>query len=300
MKDENVDPFLKRPMLGGEFAVEFLPTGKWKSLQEWNNSSIGVGVTFINLGNDQILGNAIAVHGHLNTPFYRSKHFAIGIRPTVGVAFCTKDYRNTFPDGEENLYKYIRRNDQLIANSAIGSVMNAYLALELWMDFPIKRGFDITLSGGWHHISNGSVIHPNSGYNMLMGSLGVRYQPGEDAALQRRRAERSATPERALYQRPEKIKPKVLKEIEKKWDIELSATGGLKQNFYRDNYPNMRFYGVATVKVAAHWIPTSIFKIGAGVDAFYDGYYGSYYYKFAPEGYTGPITHYAKTVDLLL
>ena len=30
IKDDKVDQWINRPILGGEFAVEFLPTGRWQ------------------------------------------------------------------------------------------------------------------------------------------------------------------------------------------------------------------------------------------------------------------------------
>ena len=101
LPDGKVDQWIQRPVLGGSFAVEFLPTGRWKCLQEWNNASIGVGLSYLNLGNDKILGSAFAAYGYMNQPFYNGTHFRIGVRPTVGIAAVTKTYRNTLPDEYE-------------------------------------------------------------------------------------------------------------------------------------------------------------------------------------------------------
>ena len=258
MKDGKVDQWIgSRPLLGASFAVEFLPTGRWHCLQQWNNASIGVGVRYLNLGNDKMLGSAFAAYGYMNQPFYNGTHFRIGVRPTVGIAAVSKTYANTLPD-EYNLYERARDGSgKLLANWSIGSILNAYLAMEMYMDFPIKDGWELTLNGGWHHISNGSFMHPNAGYNMFGGELGVRYIPGN----------------RTIANEPKS--PKELhEEVDKPWAVEISATGGVKQNYYRDNYPKMHFFGIATVKAAAYWVPFSVFRIGAGVDAFYDGYYG--------------------------
>ena len=97
LKDDKVDAWVGRPVMGGSFAVEFLPTGRLRSLQQWNNASIGVGATFLNMGNDKMLGNVIALNGHINMPFVSLEHFVFGIRPSVGVAFATKTYSNTLP-----------------------------------------------------------------------------------------------------------------------------------------------------------------------------------------------------------
>ena len=91
MPDGKVEEWTgKRPLLGGSFDVEFLPTGRWHCLQQWNNASIGVGATYINLGNDDKLGSSFSAYAYINEPFYNGRHFRIGIRPTVGLAAVTR------------------------------------------------------------------------------------------------------------------------------------------------------------------------------------------------------------------
>lgn len=271
MKDGKVDEWVQRPVLGGQFAVEFLPTGRWHSLQQWNNASIGVGASYLNLGNDAKLGSAVAAYGYINQPFYNGTHFRIGARPTVGLAAISKRYANTYEGS--SLYK-----DRTGANWSIGSILNAYLAMELYMDFPIKDGWEITLSGGWHHMSNGSVMQPNSGYNLFGGELGICYCPNH------------------AYETPEPDVPRKLYDgVDKPWAVEISATGGMKQNYYSDNRDGQRFFGAASVKAAAYWVPVSIFRLGGGVDAFYDGYYACVSKEFASETPGATITYFGKT-----
>lgn len=265
MPDGKADQFIQRPVLGGQFAVEFLPTGRWHSLQQWNNASIGVGVSYLNLGNDDFLGSAVAAYGYMNQPFYNGKHFRIGARPAVGLAMVNKTYRNTLPE-EYTPYSIAQKDGKYLANWSIGSLLNAYLALELYMDFPIKDGWEITMAGGWHHISNGSVMHPNAGYNIFGGELGVRYHPEVQ----------SDKGQGTKYEAPEPDVPRKLYDgVDKPWAVEISATGGMKQNYYKDNIHGQLFFGAATLKAAAYWVPVSIFRLGAGFDAFYDGYYAS-------------------------
>ena len=280
MPDGKVDKWVDRPVLGGQFAVEFLPTGRWHCLQQWNNASIGVGVSYLNLGNEAKLGSAFAAYGYMNQPFYNGKHFRIGVRPSVGLAAVTKRYSNTLPEGVIP-YHQDRFSE---TNQSIGSILNAYLAMELFMDFPIKDGWEITLAGGWHHISNGSVMHPNAGYNIFGGELGVRYHPmvQKDKETQ--------------YEAPKPDVPRKLYDgVDKPWAVEISATGGMKQNYYADNRNGQRFYGVASLKVAAYWVPVSIFRLGGGFDAFYDGYYGAVNDEFADLNPGAPITYFGKT-----
>ncbi|MBQ6748589.1 MAG: acyloxyacyl hydrolase [Paludibacteraceae bacterium] len=291
MKDGKVDPWLGgRPVLGGSFSVEFLPTGRWHCLQQWNNASIGVGAGYLNLGNDSKLGSAFTAFGYMNQPFYNGKHFGIGLRPTVGLAAVTKRYSNTY----EGAHPY---HDHEGANWSIGSILNAYLALELYMDFPIKNGWTITLNGGWRHISNGSFMHPNAGYNMFGGELGVRYQANvrrKDVRSTKELADTTRT-----YQAPKPDVPRKLYDgVDKPWAVEISATGGAKQNYYADNRNGQLFFGIATVKAAAYWVPLSIFRVGAGVDAFYDGYYACVSNSI-PEAKAAfpdaPVTYFGKT-----
>ena len=306
LKDDKVDQWINRPVLGGEFAVEFLPTGRWHCLQQWNNASIGVGASYLNLGNDKMLGSAIAAYGYINMPFYNGKHFRIGARPTVGLAAVTKTYANTLPEGY-NRYEVARdASGKLLSNWSIGSILNAYLALELYMDFPIKDGWEITLNGGWRHISNGSVMHPNGGYNMAMAALGVRYHPQSNQSIRSTPTNpinptnptnpTNLTDTIRVYKAPKPDVPRKLYDgVDKPWAVEISATGAVKQNYYRDNYPKMQFFGAASVKAAAYWVPVSIFRLGAGVDAFYDDYYRCVSKDYADANPGAPVTYFGKT-----
>ena len=275
MPDGKVDEFIQRPVLGGSFGVEFLPTGKWHCLQQWNNASVGIGLSYLNLGNESKLGSAFALYGYMNQPFYSGTHFGIGLRPSVGVAAVTKRYKNTYEGAAP--YK-----DHTGANWSIGSILNAYLALQLYMDFPIKDGWAITVNGGWQHISNGSFM--NAGYNIFGGEVGLRYTPEMENGKWKMENEPEPDVPRKLYDG-----------VDKPWAVELSATGGAKQNYYADNYPKMQFFGAATVKLAAYWVPVSIFRVGLGVDGFYDGYYACVSREFAAANPDAPETHFGKT-----
>ena len=144
------------------------------------------------------------------------------------------------------------------------------------MDFPIKDGWEITLNGGWNHISNGSFMAPNKGYNMFGGEIGVRYHP--DFQYRKGQNINDSIPEldtlNTQFEAPKPDVPRKLYDgVDKRWAVEISASGSARQNYYRDNVNGQHFFGVATLKVAAYWVPIGIFRLGAGFDAFYDGYY---------------------------
>ena len=285
MPDGKVDAYpIKRPVLGGKLAMEIRPVDTMQGLREWNNASVGVAVDYLNLGNDQWLGSLVAPYTYLNVPIVRTRHFRMGVRPGIGMAFATKTYQNTIPAE----YKYKRlynteTNGPIIANQCAGSVTNFYFAEALYFEFPIAAGFSVVASGGWYHASNGSTIQPNSGYNMLNAEIGVRYTPEE-----------TTREEGAVYEG--RIVPPALHLYEgKRWDVELSASGGFRQCYYKDQ----KTFGVAAVSIAAHYRPWAIFKIGGGVDMFYDGYYKSVSNTFitpAEAAEAGvPLTYFKKT-----
>ena len=260
----------QRPVLGGNVYVEFLPTGKLGSLQQYNNASIGLKAGYLNLTNDAVLGSAFTIYSYLNVPFVRRKHFEFGIRPGVGLAFVTRNYYNTVPDS----LRYVPGSIQYpVSNGGFGSYTNAFFTTSLYFRFPIRHGWSIEASYGWYHISNGSIRQPNSGFNMLNGQIGLSYQPQADD-----------------YKAPKPMVPCGMYEG-KRWDVEMSLTGGVRQAYFADR----RFFGIGSVSVSAHWRPLSIFKLGGGVDVFYDGYYRSVNKEFSASAPEAPLTLYKKT-----
>ena len=271
-----IEPWIgTRPVLGGEVAVEFMPTGRIESLQWYNNASIGLAFSALDLTNTEILGQAFTPYAYLNIPFVRLPHFVFGIRPGIGLAFVTKTYYNTTDIADR--YTALHHADGTpIGNGGSGSHTNAFFTGALYMEFPVKSGFSICATGGWYHISNGSIRQPNSGFNMLNAQLGLVYQPNE-----------------AEYDAPDSRVPHRLYEG-KRWDVELAVSGGARQAYYLDNKNGQRFFGVAALGVSAHYRPWSIFKIGGGIDVFYDGWYRSVCDEFENPT-NAPVTYFGKT-----
>lgn len=260
----------KRPLMGGEVSIEFMPTGKWACLQDWNNASVGVALDYINLSNRDVAGDAFAPYFFMKIPLVRRPHFILGVRPGIGVSFVTKTYYNTVPAEQKGESGSIRYSG---VNGAIGSHTNAYFAEALYMEFPIRRGWSVYASYGWYHISNGSIRQPNSGYNMFNGMIGVVYQPYEDKYIMPK-----ATVPRHVYDG-------------KRWEVELSVSGGVRQAYYVDN----RYFGAGSISLSAYWRAYSLFRLGGGIDVFYDGYYRSICDEFAGADKSTPITYYEKT-----
>ena len=239
------------PTLGGEFAVAFHPD--WQALHIWNDASVGVALSAYYLGNPEKLGYAIAPYAFLDVPLVKVPHFILGLRLGLGFALLTKTYFNTVPEG--HAYKdmgYIAADGtNLRANECIGSVFNFHFPEAIYMEFPIKNGWAITAGGGWYHFSNGSTIQPNTGYNIFAGELGVRYMPDDKDML------------------PTKNEATKTDYRKKKWEVELAWSGAARQVYYRDQ---QTFFGF-TLQAATYWRAHNVFRLGGGVDVFYDNSY---------------------------
>lgn len=227
------------PVYGADVSVSFAPD--WYALQQWNNATIGVGLGYWNMGNEK-LGHAITPYIYMDIPFVRTPHFELGIRPGIGAAFMTKTYRNTVPEG----HMFV---DVVNANECIGSVTNLYFPEMLYMNFPIAKGWGLSVAGGWYHISNGSTRQPNSGYNIFGAELALKYNWSACPA----------SPASSV----------VLLRNDKKWSIAVAGTAGGRQVYYRDQ----QTFATASMHVAAYWHAHPIFRLGGGVDVFYDGTY---------------------------
>ncbi len=226
------------PVWGVNVGVDFAPD--WQALEDWNNATIGVGLSYWNMGHE-LLGHAIAPYAFMDIPLVKLPRFELGLRPGIGAAFMTKTYRNTVPQGQ----MFVSVTD---ANQCVGSVTNLYFPEVLYMNFPLAKGWSISLAGGWYHISNGSAVQPNSGYNIFGAELGVK----------------------KVMEGQTKSDPSDLSDqSDKKWSIALAGTMGGRQVYYRDQQTFM----VGSMHAAAYWHAHKIFRLGGGVDVFYDGAY---------------------------
>lgn len=243
MPDGKVDKVVEQPngwwgpTYSGDLSVTFRPD--WQSLRIWNNAGIGVGMSYWHTAH-QLLGQGIAPYCYLDIPIVRCPHFILGLRPALGVAFMTKTYTNTV--SKDALYQSLAG-----ANQCIGSVFNFYFPEAIYMDFPIARGWSVFVGGGWYHISNGSIRQPNSGYNIFAGEIGTRVSP--------------------YPIREKEVRDNVQRT--KSWELEMAFTGGGRQVYYRDQ----QTFFVVEMQAAAYWRAHSIFRLGGGVDVFYDGAY---------------------------
>ena len=266
------------PSLGADFSVTFYP--QWQALDDWSISfrprtdrqghpvrhrqaGMGVGLSYWCFGQDPLLGHAIAPYLYLDIPLVSLPHFVLGLRPGIGLGFLTKTYRNTVPEG--HMFQ-----DLVDANRCVGSVTNFHFPEALYMEFPIRNGWSIAVEGGWYHFSNGSTVQPNSGYNLFAASLGARktIDAQQGGAIMGEHPYKKENYHAELNS----SSPSLCREGRggsKSWSLEFSLAAGARQVYYRDQAT----FAVGEFQAAAYWLAHPIFRLGGGLDLFYDGAY---------------------------
>ena len=239
--NKHLENLVKGPLKGGEFSIEWQTMGEKAWHQYLNFPSVGISTAFLDFSHPDTLGYAVALYPYLKFPIVRQQHFNMAFKAGGGLSYVTKTFYNAtayHPDGSVYLNK---------SNAAIGSHVNVYLTANLNMEIPLTKGWSITSNWGWNHTSNGSIVQPNSGINMLDMYLGIKYFPN--------------------YERYIPPKPQPLPDLPHKIEIEMAFTGGIRQLYYKDD----KTYPIGTFNIAAYRTMTNFYRMGWGADLFYDG-----------------------------
>jgi hypothetical protein len=248
--DQHVKALVLNPVTGAEFSVEF-QTMNEKPWHQFNGFPIfGVGTVWLNLGNPAKLGNALAIYPYLCFPLIRTNFLKLNLKAGAGVSYLTKTYFNTNTDLLGNLLPLDS------TNAAISSNLNVFFSGGGNLEIPLGNGFSLTADYTWNHISNGSIVAPNSGLNFLNGFVGLKYFPNY---------KKFKFPTKQNFQN-----------IPRKFSIEIIASGGFRQYFYLDQ----KTYPIGSVVFGVYRPLTNFYRMGLAIDAFYDGVYdGTSLYK---------------------
>lgn len=163
---KNLEEIATDPVLGFELSYEFLPTGLQPWHYYWGMPTFGLGLQVLDLGNQDLLGQAISFYPYMLISVAHNKKYALEYKFGGGMAYLTK----TWEDGDTE-----HGVDAPTANAAIGSNLNVFLTTGFKLDYHITPTWDLSTELGYNHYSNGSIIQPNGGINLLYGSVGLRY-----------------------------------------------------------------------------------------------------------------------------
>ena len=229
---------------GGEVAFEFQPTGKYQWEQFWNFPTIGVGLVGLDLGNPKILGQAFAVYPYLLVPAVHRRHFQLNYKIGIGTSFITKTWKRCDTENGVNAPT---------ANSAIGSIMNIYLNTGFNFQFPINDLFAITADLGYSHMSNGSFITPNTGFNILYGQIGAKYS----------------------FEKCHECRFVKNPAFELPYDfmVNIGVSAGVRQLYYKEN----KYYPVGAANIGITAPIGNWYALGGSFDFFFDGAFNQKY-----------------------
>ncbi len=145
-------------IIGVDFSYFKEVTGKksWHSI--YNSPKIGLGFYYSNLGNSQILGNAIGIHSAIFFPFIKNQKHQFGLNLKLGVARISKPF------------------DLIInpENIALSSYINCLAIAGLQYNYTFDKlsiGAKLELT----HLSNAALKAPNLGVNMYQTSIVLGY-----------------------------------------------------------------------------------------------------------------------------
>ena len=131
--------------------------GKKEWQRVYNYPEVGIGLTH-NYLTSKSLGNPTAVYSFINLPLLPEKRLKLNLGVHLGFAW---GFNPSTDQNQENL--------------AIGSKCTAYFSMNLNSKFRISQDFDLLLSAGAYHYSNGNMNKPNKGINMVGAETGIRY-----------------------------------------------------------------------------------------------------------------------------
>ncbi|MFO7923801.1 MAG: acyloxyacyl hydrolase [Bacteroidales bacterium] len=145
-------------------SVEFNAWFDNTTISNSHKTILGAGYFFSNLGNRAVYGNFHAPYFGMINPLFTNK-WPVKLKIGVGIACATKKY-----DIETNYF-----------NRAIGSHLNAYGQVTLTGDIPLKNDKWVIRPGiSFHHLSNGKIVSPNQGINLLTISAGIDFRSGHE------------------------------------------------------------------------------------------------------------------------
>ena len=244
--NKNLQTINPNSTLGGEFAVEFPSWNQYPWQQHLGNPTLGVGFIGLDLGDNKVLGQAFALYPYLLINIVNTPHFELKWKVGAGLSFFNKTYNRVFKEfGNTTGWSYYGPT----CNNLIGSIINVHLTTAAHFNFPIKDNWAMHADLGYMHMSNGSVLQPNGGINILYASAGVSYKLHSKNATNKQ------------YQE------KIFQSLPYKWSINITGSGGYRELYYLDN----KGYGVGSIHVGATYNICNWYALGGGFDAFYDG-----------------------------
>ncbi len=232
-----------RPVLGVEFAIEYPTTGEKNWHHYFNLPTTGIGFSYLNLGNDDKLGQVIAAYPYINIPLIRSKELDFYVTGGAGLAYTNK-YDKSTPENPD------------IQNYVLSSPVNFFTKTGLEIAYrPVTKvssdqqnrqsRYTIFAGAAWNHISDGGVLKPDAGISTVTGSIGFKYAPMDITYPLRREADK----------------------LPRFYTFDIGLSGGAHELYRLDPH----VYPVANGNIAIYRQVVDVYRLGLGADVFFDG-----------------------------
>lgn len=236
MKSSNLEEINPNPPSGIHFGVEF-PSLQQRPWQQYlNNPTVGLGLSYIDLG-EKAMGEAISLYPYILINGFRSEHFNLKVKIGSGLAVLNEHYYTT--------------QDEPVPNKTFSTRINAYLTAGLNLEFPVTRNFMINGELGFFHMSNGRTVEPNKGANVLYGGVGLVTTLNPDGEYERQ--------------------PIEFPDLPYKWSLNLTLSSGAHA---ADSSDAHRFL-ILTLHAGAIYSTCNWHGIGLGADLFYNDAIGN-------------------------
>jgi len=119
----------------------------------------GLSLNYFNLGNNEILGQAIGLQGNFQTYHPLGKRAEWNIGFAFGGSYFTESY------------DYINNPENIMSGSSWAFMATGNLGVR----FPVNEKWHVFSNLKYHHTSNAHLVLPNVGMNMLLVEGGVSY-----------------------------------------------------------------------------------------------------------------------------
>ena len=239
--DKNMGHFEKLGLVnlsGMNLGIEF-PSDQQRPWQQYlNNSTLGIGLSFIDW-NNQYLGKAIAMYPYLLIPAVRTEQFQFNFKIAGGLGYVNETWY-TQEDHDPNHYF----DSSKMTNNVFGCHLNAYLSAGINANYYVNRNVALHGEFGYFHMSNGRTCMPNLGANILYGGVGVVTTFN------------NPTVEKDPIQFPD---------LPYKWALNITGAVGAQRAWME--YPR---YLISSFHTGAVYSVNNWYGVGAGLDVFYN------------------------------
>lgn len=243
---KNLKNIAPNPTLGGELSIEFPSWNKYSWQQYLGDPTLGVGFVGLDLGNSKVLGQAFALYPYLLIDIIKTPHFKLDWKVGAGMSFFNKTYNRVFDEfGNNPEWSYYGPT----CNNLIGSIINVYLTTAAHFNFYIKDGWAVHTDLGYMHMSNGSILQPNGGINILYAAIGASYK------LEKEKSSNTNNTTKKFSNLPHR------------WSLNITASGGYRELYYMDN----KGYAVGSLHIGTTYNICNWYALGGSLDVFYDG-----------------------------